>query len=719
MRRFPLALALIAAGTPVAAGEIEDVIVTAPAGPLATHLLDEQALAARRASATGGAAALLRGLPGAALRPAGGTSALPVVRGLADERLRVRIDGAEPVASCPNHMNAPFSLAAPALVEEVTAWISAVPVSQGGDSLGGTLVVESPAPRFAEGGEAIRSLHLTSGYRDNGDGRTLAVGGELGGERLAVRYDLAVEKALDYRAGGRFKAAGPAAAGRGWLAADAVGSSAFERRNQRLALAALSHAGRFELDVGLRDIPFEGFPNQRMDLTAGQDRSYTLRHTHTFADGTSWVARLYRVDQRHEMNFGRDRQRFYGPADGMPMESEGVSEGIATLVERAAGAGRARFGAEWHDFTYDEWWPPSGGMMGPEVFWNLRDGRRERAALFAEWEGAVEGDYRLLAGLRREWVTADAGPVQGYNAQFAAEAAAFNARSRKRAEDHWDFALALGHAPFPGLRWEVGLTRKTRSPSLHERYPWSSNGMAMRMVNFFGDGNGYLGNPDLEPEIAHTASLAVTWEDPAGAWSWTAAPYYSWIEDYIDAVPCPAPACVAANAQPGFRYLTFANQRARLAGLDLAGRLRLPAPAGVDALELAAAASYLDGENERTGDGLAGTMPLFGSLALEAAKGLGRLRLEWEWVADRDEVSRVRNEVPTAGYGLVHLRLSWQRGDLRLDLGAENLLDTYHESPLAGAYLGQGATMSAAGAPWGVPLPGPGRALYGVLSLTL
>jgi hypothetical protein len=44
--------------------------------------------------------------------------------------------------------------------------------------------------------------------------------------------------------------------------------------------------------------------------------------------------------------------------------------------------------------------------------------------------------------------------------------------------------------------------------------------MAMTMTNWFGDGNGYVGNIDLKPEVAHTLSATADWhsEDSEGRW---------------------------------------------------------------------------------------------------------------------------------------------------------------------------------------------------------
>ncbi len=81
---------------------------------------------------------------------------------------------------------------------------------------------------------------------------------------------------------------------------------------------------------------------------------------------------------------------------------------------------------------------------------------------------------------------------------------------------------------------------KTRSPNVYERFTWSnSNTMVMNMNNLYGDGNGYVGNLNLNPETAHTLSVSGHWHDAAQRhWNLKVTPYFTYVDDYIDAVAC-------------------------------------------------------------------------------------------------------------------------------------------------------------------------------------
>ena len=84
----------------------------------------------------------------------------------------------------------------------------------------------------------------------------------------------------------------------------------------------------------------------------------------------------------------------------------------------------------------------------------------------------------------------------------------------------------------------------------------------------------------------------------------------------------------------------------------------------------------------------------------------------------KDDLSGVRNEIETGGYNLVNLRASHSWDRVRIDLGIENLFDTYYELPTGGAYTGQGTTMQLNAIPWGIAVPGMGRSLYAGVNLT-
>ncbi len=108
-------------------------------------------------------------------------------------------------------------------------------------------------------------------------------------------------------------------------------------------------------------------------------------------------------------------------------------------------------------------------------------------------------------------------------------------------------------------------------------------------------------------------------------------------------------------------------------------------------------------------------MPLNAKLALTHMLGGWDNAIEVIAVKAKDDVSDVRNEIRTPGYGLVNLRAGYGWKQVRVDFGIENLFDRLYYLPLGGAYNGQGTTMTTGGASspaWGVAVPGMGRSAY-------
>lgn len=704
---------------------LDPIVVQLPPGPDATlgaAGADRADLATRRAT-SGDGAELLRGVPGVTLSGAGGISSLPAIHGLADDRLRIQVDGADLMPACPNHMNSPLSYADPTRIESVTVFSGVTPVSVGGDSIGGAILVKSAPPEFATGAAPFLVRGLAGGfYRTNGNARGYNLGATAAGRWLNLTLSQSDSWAGDYEAGGRFKPATPGREGGAAIPGEVVGSSAYRGALRRSAALSLRGAGHLlQLEASQQTVGFEGFPNQRMDMTSNDNRLVTLRYTGQFAWG-DLEARLTYQRTRHEMDMGPDR---FSYGTGMPMLTRAKTRGAlvrASLILSAAHL--LRTGAEAQLHTLYDWWPPVGGSMGPNAFWNIDYGQRRKVDAFAEWEAGWTGAWTTLLGVRSDTVTTDAGPVEGYDNGLAGvwgdDAAAFNAARRRRTDANWDLTASARHAPGATQAYELGYARKTRSPNLYQRYPWSTNAMAALMNNFVGDGNGYVGRLDLRPETAHTVSLTGAWHDPARTrWDVKATGHYTHVEDYIDARRCDVGQCSAANAaaSTGFVLLQYVNQPARLYGADLSGQALLADAGRAGSVTASGAVSFVRGDNLSTGDALYGIMPVNARLALVHRLGTWIGSAEVLAVGDKRRVSRVRNELPTGGYYLLNLRGSYGWAHARLDVGVENLLDRLYANPLGGAYVGQGASMSTTGIRWGTAVPGPGRSLSAAFSV--
>ena len=691
-----------------------EVVEKAPLG--ATQVTAQQLQTLR--SATSDSATLLRGVPGVSLNSAGGISSLPAIRGLADDRLRIKIDGMDLVASCPNHMNPAMSYIAPSNLGNLQVFAGITPVSVGGDSIGGTIIADSAAPEFAAPGAAsINKGEVGAFYRSNNDARGGNFSATHAEEAFNIRYDGSYSKANNYSAGGDFKSSTSTGQLGNGSPLDEVASSAYETENHALGMALKLGEDLLELKLGYQHVPQELFANQRMDMTDNTQERISLRYLSQFNWG-ELDTRVYHEKVEHEMNFGPDKQFWYGTAPGMPMESEGKTSGASIkanidLNERDL----LRVGGEYQRYRLDDYWPASGtGGMSPNTFENITDGQRDRSALFAEWERQINPAWLSLVGLRYEHVASDAGEVHGYgdtngmapkfNYQKR-DSEAFNASDRSQNDNNWDFTALTRYNHDANLDVEFGVARKVRSPNLYERYTWSTWAMAATMNNFAGDGNGYVGNVDLKPEAAHTVSTTLDWHSSDRSHELKVTPFYTRVNDYIDAVSLPGKTIVPDK----FNVLQYTNQSARLYGMDVSGKMPLVSN-DLGNWGLNGVINYTNGKNRDTGDELYNIMPLNGKLALTQDIGGWSNSLEMESVQAKNSGSDVRNEIQTAGYTLFNLRASHTWKQVRVDFGVENLADKFYYLPTGGAYTAQGRTMSMNGIEWGVGVPGMGRSLY-------
>ncbi len=710
---------------------LDDVVVKAKkieAMPASSDT-DPTLLAPMRA-AVSDTASLLREVPGVYIQSAGGVSGLPSIHGLGDDRLRIQVDGMDLISACANHMNPPLSYIDPSHVDSARVYAGITPVSVGGDSIGGAIIVNSKPPSFAGSGDGLlTSGELGSFYRSNGKAWGANVSAGIATENLSVRYSGATAESGNYESARDFKPGTMATyttTGSHWIPGNEVASSAYKSENHYLGIAYRFDNHLLDLKLGYQNIPYQGFPNQHMDMTENESGQINLGYTGKFGWGRL-DARLYHEETRHKMDFAEDKLYWYGSARniaGMPMETEGKNTGFTLKAEvLVSERDLLRVGGEYQRYRLSDWWAPvaNSGMMGPNTFWNINGGQRDRYDVFGEWEAAWTPQWMTLLGVRSSTVSMNTGEVQGYNPMYAPSA--FNNAERGRTDHNIDLSALARFTPDATQTYEGGYSRKTRSPSLYERYTWSTNGMAMTMNNWVNDGNGYVGNLDLKPEVAHTFSLGADWHDAGeGLWGVKLTPYYSIVDNYIDA-KCLAATCAAGQ----YNYLTLVNQDAHLYGVDLSGFAELGQFAGIGNFRVKGLLGYVRGKNQDSGDNLYNIMPLNLRLTLEHRLGNWTNSVEELWVGAKDDVSRTRNEISTGGYSLLNLRSSYVWKNLRFDVGLENALNEQYALPLGGAYIGQGSTMSlgtsntwsgTARPPYGYAVPGMGRSLFAGINLT-
>jgi iron complex outermembrane receptor protein len=715
---------------------------------------------ASRSVSTSDTASLLADIPGVGVFTNGGASGLPAIHGFADDRLRIKVDGMDTIASCPNHMNPALSYIDPSQVASAKVWTGVTPVSIGGDSIGGAIAVNSREPLFADPGQGVVTHgSIGSFYRSNGDGMGGNVSATAATENFFLSYEGAYAKSDNYYAGGDFVKFPLTSTITKVLPKNEVGSTAFETQNHLATLAYKNKDQLIEFKANYQYVPLQLYPNQRMDMLDNTQIGLNLRYSGKFSWGDV-ETRAYWQGVDHYMNFGEDKLYWYGglkgndgvfyPTPGMPMYTKTDTYGNSSKVDiNLTSIDVLRAGYDLQFYSLDDWWTPAPdcgvgnclGGMAPLTFWNINDGQRDRYSPFVEWERKWSPAVSTLLGARYERIETNTGPVQGYNTtagyltSSVGTLADFNNMDRARSFDNADLSALIRYTPNANIDTDLGLSRTARAPNLYELYDWSRHLMALEMNNFAGDGNGYLGNPYLKPEIANKVSANFDWHTANRETAIRFSPYYSYVEDYIDAVQwnrtTNLPATPLATNQ--YVFMKYMNEDARLYGFDLSAKAPIAKTAYGD-FSVAGMVSYTNGRDISLDTGLYNIMPFNGKLALIHKLGGWQGMAEFVGVSGKDDVSAQRNEMKTPGYGLFNLRGAYAWDNIHFNFGVENVLNQLYYLPFGGAYLGEGATMSfnkeagnvantcvgetiscgASGtqSSWGTSVAGPGRTFY-------
>jgi iron complex outermembrane recepter protein len=678
--------------TPVASATTPRIIVTGDRIPGSTQVLS-----------TSDVASWLDDSPGVSTYSAGGVSGLPVLRGLADDRIKVRVDGVEATAACGNHMNPPLSYVAPQQIRQATVMAGVTPVTEGGDSIAGVIEVRTAQPLFAEPGQ---SGLLTTGNvffqtRSVDQGRTGGASATVAGQQWSLNYSGTYSQADSYKDGD----------------GDKVLDTLYKSINQSLTLGLRSEAGdqRLTVKLGQQRIPYQGFANQYMDMTDNRSNLADI----AYEGDEDWghvLANVYWQNTTHEMGFFSDER-----SGTMPMDTHGRNAGYRVQVDWPVAEGSLRVGQEYHRYRLDDWWPPVTGsmMMAPNTYVNINNGRRDRWALYGEWEGPVAPGWSLLGGLRYEAVRMNTGDVQGYGCSMmcsadTAAATTFNAADHSRSDGNIDATLSAQHTLDMHTTLELGLAHKTRSPNLYERYTWGRSTMGMTMTGWFGDGNGYVGNLDLKPEQANTLSAALEWHDPTQReWSLRVEPFYTYVHDFIDADALGTFNPYSNTAVTG-ALLKFANHDAELWGVNLSGHALLARDADWGEFDLKGKFDWTQG-HRMDGGNLYHIMPPTLRLSLTQSVGAWTNEVSWQGVAPKKRVDARRLELQTGGYGLLDLSTRYQLlKQASVQLAVRNLFDKQYALPLGGmnlAALNNGASTLDT-------LPGQGRSIDVGLNLS-
>ncbi len=328
---------------------------------------------------------------------AGGVSSLPILNGMMGDRVKVLVDGADITAACGNQMNPPLSYISANQVSSYQVVAGVSPVSAGGDNIAGVIQVNTIAPQYGENDTlSWHSGYLSAQYRSTNNAQAVGVGARLASDTFSLNYQGSFEDADSYEDGN----------------GDLVLDTLYRLQNHALTAALRDDKQQLVVKLTRQKIPFQGFPNQYMDMTDNTSYGLIAQYKRT-VDSGEFQAQVNYNDVKHEMGFFTDEKTGMMP---MNTDAQDFSYQLNWRLNLDADT-TLLLGQEYYGYRIDDWWPAIEGsmMMGPNDYVNINDGERDRYTGFVELQKQLNNNWWVSAGTRIEYVQTNAGEVQPYS----------------------------------------------------------------------------------------------------------------------------------------------------------------------------------------------------------------------------------------------------------------------------------------------------------------
>ena len=610
-------------------------------------------------------------------------------RGLAGERVLGRVNGQRFATGGPNAMDPPLHYAPSILVERIDVARGVAPVAEG-PSLGGAINAELVQAQFTDSASLSPQMRAASQYRSVDDSYAVGALAALASNQWRFGLVASREQGEDYRFPG----------------GTAVGTS-FERNLYGVHAGFQTGAGELFVEYRRSETDPSGNPPFALDMVYFDTDFVQGGFRGQIAEDVGLTVRLGHVAVRHLM----DNQTLRQPR-AVPAQARASFAEADTMTAEAAlrfGSSRAYLEVGADAEITDRFVTITNPTNAAFFIDSQPDVKAERLGAYLQWRGVV-GAVQFELGGRIDRTEQSAGvPQLGSAVPMGPRglAAAFFTSGRE-ADDTTVDAVARLWIEGGALTPRLTLARKTRVPSVLERFAWLPTEASFGLA----DGNIYVGNQALKPEVAWIAEAGF---DFANDWL-TLRPtfYYRRIDHFIQGTPFDAtpgvvnsPVEMVASMSGDPTPLMFRNTDAELYGADFDFVVRPLAN-----LELAGTASIVRGARRDIVDDLYRIPPA--NLRLSATWATGDLSLGAEVfaTADQNRVSQTNGELVGDGYATVGLfaRYAVTEG-LAIETGIENLLDERYAPHLAGR-----SRVGASDVPLGERLPGSGRGVWARLT---
>lgn len=660
----------------------DSIIVTAKRGGT---IASDAVAAPHQIALPADAAAIAARVAGADIFGNGALSGQLSYRGLAGERVLGRVNGQRFASGGPNAMDPPLHYAPSILVERIDVARGVAPVAEG-PALGGAINAVLVQAQFTDSASLAPQARMASQYRSVDESHAMGGLAALANDNWRIGLIASREQGEDYRVPG----------------GTAVGTL-FERNLYGIHAGYRTGAGELFVEYRRSETDPSGNPPFALDMVYFNTDFVQGGFRGQIAEDVGLTLRLGHVAVRHLM----DNQTLRQPA-AAPLQARATFADADTMTAEAAlRIGQSRSHIEiGADAEITDRFVTITNPTNPAFFIDSQpDVRADRLGAYLQWRGGI-GEVQFELGGRIDRTEQSAGiPQLGTAVPMGPRglAAAFIASGRSASDTTFDGVARLW-IESGALTPRLTLARKTRVPSVLERFAWLPTEASFGLA----DGNIYVGNQALEPEVAYIAEAGFDLEND---WlNLRLTVFYRRVDNFIQGTPFDDTADtvnslveMVASMSGDPTPLKFRNTDAALYGADVDFVVR-----PLRQIELAGTAGIVRGQRRDIADDLYRIPPA--NLRLSATWATERLALGAELfaAADQDRVSQTNSELPGDGFAIIGLFARYSLNEqLALEGGIENLLDEAYAPHLAGR-----SRVGASDVPLLERLPGPGRGVW-------
>ena len=632
----------------------------------------------------------LRNLPGASVNQNGPLTGIAQYRGFFGDRVNVLVGGTHIKPTCSNSMDPPLSHIPPTLLESIELVRGIAPVSSGLESMGGSIFASPLTNDFGISEEFESTGKISAGYKSVSEGNQLSMFLGTANENHRLNISASAEQGDDYE-----------------YPEGEVSPTEYDRSTMGLGYGYQRGQLEFDLSGHFNDTAETGTPALPMDITDSEATSVQAGLKVDLNNERFVEINISAQEGEHQM----DNFSLRTPPLMMMMPMKRISEaevdgknyGVKTSLPLFEGDLVLGLDGDKaiHTATITD---PDNTMW---FLKNFNNAERKRTGIYSEWAGSATDKLSLTVGVRLTQVDMESDEVASSMAMMMPMGAAaqlvnrFNSADRSQSDSNVDLVVNTSYSLSSDLSLEAGIAQKTRSPSYQERYLW----MPMESTGGLADGNSYVGDINLDPEVAHQLELGFSWDNQTAYISPRA--FYHKVDDYIQGVPASDPLVIAASMGDP-TPLQYANVEANLYGVDAPFGYQLSGHWSFDGQ-----VSYVRGERDDIDDNLYRIAPLNGSVALTYSQNNWSILGEVEGFAAQEDVSAANDEKETSGYGLINVKGSYRPyNNFEIMAGIENLMDKEFAD-----HLGGYSRVNVGEIAKGDRIPGQGRNFFLTASL--